>query len=142
MKQNPTINIRLKRSRYISPHCFLMFVSFPRVSWRFFLINFYISKKIKTSGIKQSFYFVLKPKTTLFYLLSFTVSRYITRCYSLSFVILVRTRCSEEKCSNKILTKIILVGVYICKVNIGKRSEHSQKIKHIDVSSPDDAKLY
>ena len=41
-----------------------------------------MSKNIKALGVRLSFCFILKPKITLFHLLSFTVTRFLIRCFN------------------------------------------------------------
>ena len=116
VKQNPVINIALKRFCYLSPPHFLMLVA---ICTYFFSLTLTYQKRQKPPGIRLSFCFVLKPKTTLFHLLSFTVtcchslyhslsldvslvSQDVIHCHSLSFVVpLVVTRCITRLSFNK-----------------------------------------
>ena len=83
----------MKRSIYLSPPHFLVFVSFLGVSgnfYVFFLTNSYILEKIKTSSNQTVFFFSfwnLKPHfLTGSHSLSLAVSLVVTRCHSLSLV--------------------------------------------------------
>ena len=85
VKQNPVITIGFKRTRYLSPPHFLMFVPFP---WSigdlhvFFLTNSYILEKIKTSKNQIVLLFCFENWNHFFYVLPFAVTRCITRFHS------------------------------------------------------------
>ena len=123
VKQNPMTNLGLKRSCYLSSHHFLMFVLFTVlvVVLRIFSITLTYQDK-KPPGIRLSFCFVLKPKTTRFYLLPFAVSFCITRCHSLSIVVtlvaiivpLVVTCCHPSICRHPFRNVKVIRHLHEC----------------------------